>query len=144
MHALYSIASPGHTSCINLPAPFHNRRSYKINTIFENGTNHNTEFLGFPKENDWVLYGGDPVDLTLGFRNWVAYNMARATGQYASRTKWVEVFLVDGDEPLSLADYNGIYIAEEKVKRVSVCCKRRWTGGEGACSGRPRAHRLKK
>lgn len=41
--------------------------------------------MGLPKENDWVLYGGDEVDLTLGFRNWAAYNLARDTGRYATR-----------------------------------------------------------
>lgn len=59
-----------------------------MNTIHPNGTNDNLKFLGMPKENDWVLYGGDEVDLTLGMRNYLAYNMARATGEYASR--WVK------------------------------------------------------
>ncbi|PRW56820.1 spore coat [Chlorella sorokiniana] len=81
-------------------------------------------FLGMPADEDWILYGGDEVDLTQGMRNWLTYNLARASGRYASRTVWVEVFLVDNGAPLSLDDYHGIYIGLEKLKiakqRVNV------------------------
>lgn len=30
-------------------------------------------------------YGGDEVDLTQGMRNYLSYNLARASGQYATR-----------------------------------------------------------
>lgn len=35
-----------------------------------------------------------------------------------TRTIWSEVFLIEDGAALSLDNYNGIYIVEEKVKRV--------------------------
>ena len=52
-------------------------------------------------------------------RNYLTYNLARASGHYATRTVYCEVFLVDDGKPLNMSHYNGIYIGEEKVKRVS-------------------------
>jgi hypothetical protein len=57
-------------------------------------------------------------------RNWLAYDLFRASGRYAARTVWCEVFLRDGGTAapggLSLGDYHGIYIAMEKLKIVSL------------------------
>jgi hypothetical protein len=53
----------------------------------------------------------------LGMRNYLTYNLARASGRYASRTVYCEVFLIEDGKPLSIEHYNGVYIAEEKVKR---------------------------
>lgn len=36
---------------------------------------------------------GPENDKTLGMRNWLALNMARRTGRYASRTRYFELFL---------------------------------------------------
>ena len=38
-----------------------------------------------PKESKWVLYGNDEADLTRGMRDFVTYNLARASGEYATR-----------------------------------------------------------
>jgi hypothetical protein len=48
---------------------------------------------GFPSGDEWVLYGPEN-DKTLGMRNWLAYNIARQMGRYASRTLFLELFLV--------------------------------------------------
>jgi hypothetical protein len=79
-------------------------------------------------------YGGDEVDLTQGMRNWLAFDLTRASGRYAARTVWCEVFLQDsgaaaapsGSGGLSLADYHGIYIAMEKLKIVSLGAAPDW------------------
>jgi hypothetical protein len=47
---------------------------------------------GFPREHNWVLHGPEN-DRTLGMRNWLAYNLARRMGRYASRTRYFELFL---------------------------------------------------
>jgi hypothetical protein len=39
-----------------------------------------------------VLHGPEN-DKTLGMRNWLALNLARRTGRYASRTRYFELFL---------------------------------------------------
>lgn len=69
-----------------------------------------------PKDSDWVFYGPE-ADATLGFRNLIAYSLARGMGRYASRLKYFELFLVQDGEPLSRDHYNGMYLLAEKVKR---------------------------
>ena len=69
---------------------------------------------------------GPETDRTLGIRNFMAYNISRAMGNYASRTRFVEVFLQDDcTSALSCRDYHGLYVLEEKIKRtkdrVEVC-----------------------
>ncbi|GBF98546.1 hypothetical protein Rsub_11876 [Raphidocelis subcapitata] len=74
------------------------------------------EFMGFPAHDEWILYApeGDPA---LGLRNWLAYGASRRMGRYASRTRYVEVFLVQDRRPLSREHYWGLYIAGEAVAR---------------------------
>jgi hypothetical protein len=67
--------------------------------------------LGFPAESDWVLnacYGDKSF-----IREVLAQEMFRQTGRYASRTKYVELFLNTGGS----LRYMGVYIFMEKVKR---------------------------
>mmetsp|Transcript_11705 Transcript_11705/g.21946 ORF Transcript_11705/g.21946 Transcript_11705/m.21946 type:complete len:720 (+) Transcript_11705:205-2364(+) len=98
-----------------------------------NATGHDLKFplLGLPKDEDWVLYGPE-TDRSIGLRNFLAYNISRSMGNYASRTKFVEVFLQDecavrrgSENVLSMGDYHGVYLLEEKIKRsdkrVDVC-----------------------
>ena len=98
-----------------------------------NATSHEVKFplLGLPKDEDWVLYGPE-TDRSIGLRNFLAYNISRSMGHYASRTKFVEVFLQDEcglrrgvSDGLTMADYHGVYLLEEKIKRsdkrVDVC-----------------------
>lgn len=59
-------------------------------------------------------------------RNYVAYNLARASGRYAARTVYTEVFLVDDGQPLNMEHYNGVYIGVESVKRVRESSQRLW------------------
>ena len=46
-------------------------------------------FLGMPKSKNWILYGQqlDPF----GLHNWLGFNLARATNEYAPRTQFCEV-----------------------------------------------------
>jgi len=66
-----------------------------------------TSFLDFPKEEDWILHG--PYSDKSLMRNVLTMHLARAMGQYASRTKYVDLF-INGD-------YQGIYVLMEKIKR---------------------------
>lgn len=92
------------------------KKSYKFKTLGADGKGTDFPFLGMPEDDDWILYGPE-IDKTIGMRNYLAYNLARASGQYATRTVYAEVFLVDDGKDLNLEHYNGVYIAEEKVKR---------------------------
>lgn len=75
--------------------------------LADNSTANNVSLLGMPSENDWILLATFQ-DKSL-IRDYLAYDMARSIGMYASRGKYVEV-LLNGE-------YIGIYILEEKLKR---------------------------
>lgn len=83
------------------------KKQYAVETRDELGENFNVELLGFPKENDWILHA--PYSDKSLIRNNLVYTLARQMGNYASRTKFVELFLND--------EYQGVYILMEKVKR---------------------------
>jgi hypothetical protein len=83
------------------------KKAYGFTTLkADNVTNNNVKLLGMPSENDWVLNGlsSDPTLI----REYLAMNLARQTGQYASRTAFCEVTLN--------GNYIGLYLLEEKVK----------------------------
>lgn len=86
------------------------KKSYGLETWDESGDDIDVELLGFPEEEDWILYG-PYSDKTL-IRNVFVYNLARNLGHYASRTRFVEIYL-DGE-------YNGLYVFMEKIKRDDV------------------------
>ena len=94
------------------------KKSYAVALKAPGGGKAAFPFLGMPVDEDWILYGDETADKTLGLRNFATYNLARASGHYASRTVWAELYLVDDGAPLGPQHYNGLYIGEEKVKRV--------------------------
>ncbi|MDZ7718643.1 MAG: CotH kinase family protein [Balneolaceae bacterium] len=86
------------------------KKSFGIETWDENGNDIDVDLLGFPEEEDWILYG-PYSDKTL-IRNKFVYTLARDLGHYASRTRFAEVYL-DGE-------YWGMYLFMEKIKRDDV------------------------
>jgi CotH kinase protein/Chitobiase/beta-hexosaminidase C-terminal domain len=72
--------------------------------------------LGLPADGDWVLYA--PYSFDRAFvRNAFAYELSRRLGRYAPRTKFCELFVVDGNSDVTEADYVGIYVLTERVTR---------------------------
>ena len=69
-------------------------------------SNDNVRLLGMPDENDWVLncMNFDPSLL----RDYVAFNLSRSMGRYASNTAYCEVVLN--------GEYKGLFLLQEKVK----------------------------
>lgn len=86
---------------------FNNKVSYSFETQDELGENNNVSMLGFPSENDWILYAPE-TDKSL-MRNVLAYQLANEMGYYATKTKFCEV-VVNGN-------YLGIFVFMEKIKR---------------------------
>ena len=82
----------------------------------ERGDDQDAEFLGFPRESDFVLYAAYDIDRTM-LRNAFAYELSNQAGRYASRTRFCEVFLNRGGGPLAERDYMGVYSFMEKLKR---------------------------
>ena len=79
----------------------------------------NVSMFGLPDESDWVFYAPNNFDPPL-FHNPLAMQLAQDQGEYASRTKFVEVYYKDdagAPGPITAADYNGIYVLMEKIKR---------------------------
>ena len=83
----------------------------KVNYGFElkdeEGNDIDTSFLGFPKEEDWVLHG--PYSDKSLMRNVLAMHLANKLGGYHSRTQYVELYINE--------NYEGIYVLMEKIKR---------------------------
>jgi hypothetical protein len=91
------------------------KRSLTVETREASGVDDmKVSLLGMPADSDWVLYAPYP-DRTL-MRDVLAYELSNALGHYASRTRYVEVFLNDSTNRLSRAHYVGVYVLEEKVK----------------------------
>lgn len=91
------------------------KKPYGLTTLkADNTSNNNVSILGMPSENDWIL-NSLAFDPSL-IRDYIAYNMARQMGNYATRTEYCEV-IVNGS-------YRGLYIFQEKIKsnenRVNV------------------------
>jgi hypothetical protein len=82
------------------------KKSYTVELRDEAGKNRNETLLGMPAENDWALYASHN-DKSL-MRNVVAYSAARRLGDWAARTRYVELVLN--------GRYQGAYILMETVK----------------------------
>jgi hypothetical protein len=91
------------------------KRSFAFKTRDESWQAKSVSILGFPKDNDWILYAPYP-DKTL-LRDVLAYDLSRQMGRYASRTKFVELFLNQVGGRLGKRHYMGVYVLEEKIKR---------------------------
>ncbi len=83
----------------------------------EDGLDKGIKPLGMPRESDWILSGRYQFDKAL-MRNDLIYELSRQTGEYAVRTRFVEVFNNTGGGPLAYSgDYFGVYSLMEKIKR---------------------------
>ena len=69
-----------------------------------------------PAESDWVLYA--PYSEKTLMQNALAYMWSNRMGQYAVRTRFVEVFMNGnaGSKVDYAGDYRGVYILMEKIK----------------------------
>jgi len=73
--------------------------------------------LGMPEGADWVLHA--PWNDKSLMRNALAYGLARdwAGSGAGMRTRFVEVFFNQAGTTLDFADYRGVYVLVEKIKR---------------------------
>ncbi len=86
------------------------KKGYGLTTLLaDNTNNNNVSLLGMPSENDWIL-NGLAFDPSL-IRDYLAYNISRQMGNYATRTQYCEV-VINGE-------YMGLYLLEEKIKSDS-------------------------
>ena len=91
------------------------KNSFTVKTIGADGDPVAASILGFPADNDWVLYAPYPDKALL--RDVLAYELHAQMGHWAPRAKFVEVFVHHPGGKLSRRDYVGVYVFEERVKR---------------------------
>jgi hypothetical protein len=91
------------------------KHSFAVKIVNDLREPQKISILRMPRESDWVLYGPYP-DKTL-LRDVLAYELAGAMGEWAPRTRYVEVFLNEQRGKLSMENYIGLYVFEEKVTR---------------------------
>jgi CotH kinase protein len=82
------------------------KQGWSVELRDRKGDNRDVALLGMPADDDWILYAAYN-DKTL-MRNVIAYETARRTGRYASRTRFAEVTLN--------GRYHGVYVLMEKPK----------------------------
>ncbi|HNR99431.1 MAG TPA: CotH kinase family protein [Planctomycetota bacterium] len=91
------------------------KKQFSIELWDEHGQDYNASILGLPRESDWILYG--PYSDKALMRNVLAYGFSNEIGTYACRTRFVEAYLKTTAGPLTSADYVGVYVFMEKLKR---------------------------
>ena len=91
------------------------KMQYALEIWDEHDEDKSVSILGFPPESDWVLLG-PYSDKTL-MRTVLPFQWSNEIGRYAVRTQFVEMFLATRGQKVSDADYLGIYVFMEKIKR---------------------------
>lgn len=94
----------------------YSKGSYALEMINEFGDDKKDELLGMPAESDWVFYAPNNFEPILIHNPW-AHQLSRDIGRYSPRTRFAEVYLVTTTNMVASANYNGIYVIEEKIKR---------------------------
>ena len=85
------------------------KKSYGLETRDTNNEDLNVSVLGYPEEEDWILYG--PYSDKSLVRNKLIYDLARDMDRYASRTLFVDLEIDNS--------YFGVYVFMEKLKRAN-------------------------
>lgn len=83
------------------------KKSYGIETWDASGNDIKVSLFGMPAEADWIL-NANFTDKTM-MRNAMAYQIWQNMGYYATRYRFVELFLNNR--------YKGVYLFSEKIKR---------------------------
>ncbi len=98
------------SSSARMPQP-----SFAVETLDEFNEDQNRPVLGLPSNSDWVLYAPNVFDPVL-IHNPFIHQLSRDMGRYSPRTRFVEVYIARGPEPVTVDDYAGLYVLEEKIK----------------------------
>ena len=90
------------------------KKQYHLETLNEYNTDEKVSILGLPAESDWVLSA--PYSDKSLMRNYLAYKWSNDIGRYATRSKFIEMFLNTNGGAVSMDDYVGVYLLMEKIK----------------------------
>jgi len=90
------------------------KKQYGIELKDNNWEDTSYSVMGMGAEEDWVL-NGSYADKSL-MRNYIAYSLAAQCTEYASETRFCEVYINDSDDVENPYNYMGIYLMIEKIK----------------------------
>jgi len=76
---------------------YFSKKGYRLELQDETGHDQKVPLLGLPADSDWVLYAS--VTNRTFVRNLLAHELWRATGRYAVRWQFAEVFLITNAAP---------------------------------------------
>jgi hypothetical protein len=114
------------------------KKSYGLEIWDATNSDQDVSILGLPAESDWILYAPYAYDRAL-INNAFIFELSRRIGRYAVRTRFVEVFVNNRRDSVSMQDYAGLYILMEKIKRgperVDVQKLDPWDIGDSTISG---------
>ncbi len=92
-----------------------NKLNFSFETRNAEGEDKDVPLFGFPAHSDWALHASE-IDRTF-IRDRLPHLLFNEIGRYSSRTRPVEVYLNQGTGPVTAADYRGVYLVLERVKR---------------------------
>ncbi len=91
------------------------KNNYNFETWDEKSRDLQVSLFGMPPESDWSIHG--PYSDKTQMRNFLSYDWSNKMGRYAVRCRLVEMFFNLRGGKVSYADYYGIYVLMEKIKR---------------------------
>ena len=96
------------------------KTNLRIEIRDEYGEDKSIELLGMPSESDWILYAPYTFDRAM-LRNTTFFQLSEAMGNWAPRIRFVEVYanFSPFNNNLTSADYMGVYVLMENIKRDS-------------------------
>ncbi|MBJ06409.1 MAG: hypothetical protein CMO40_04725 [Verrucomicrobiaceae bacterium] len=91
------------------------KKQYSFETWDSEGNDKDVSIFGYPAESDWIIHA--PYSDKSLMRNKIVYETSREMGYPASRTRFVELYYNANGDDVSTADYRGVYVFMEKIKR---------------------------
>lgn len=91
------------------------KKQYSFETWDTEGNDKDVSIFGMPSESDWIIHA-PYSDKTL-MRNKIVYDCSRELGYPAVRSRFCELFFNSNGGNVSMADYRGVYVFMEKIKR---------------------------
>ena len=93
------------------------KKQYHFEIWDEHNQDFDAELLGMPADSDWILQG--PYSDKTQMRNALCYQLSNDMGRYTVRTRYIEMFLNQDNNKITMDDYIGIYVLMEKIKLLN-------------------------
>jgi len=91
------------------------KKQYRLEMRDVQDDDLNVDLLGMGADSDWVLYAPGRFDRSM-IANPLMYGLADSLGLPGMETRFVELFLNDDDDELTMQDYDGLYVLTEAIK----------------------------